>query len=305
RARHKTYVSKVIQHPGKVVEVQIKKEKTTTRAGQYIFLNCPEISYFQWHPFTLTSAPEEDYISVHISCKGDFTTAFAKALGCDWDRKGDKDKGPTAVTPPINKVLPRVMVDGPFGSASEDVFKFEVSVLVGAGIGVTPFASILKSIWYRANYPQGKPTRLRKVYFFWICGDYSAFEWIQSLLLAIEAQDLENYIEIHTYLTKVKPDDITNIVVQDVGGERDAITGLRAPTHYGRPNWDRIFQSIRDKHPATDAGVFFCGPRALGSTLHQMCNKWTNTGDDATRFFWGKEVRRHFTHLFILARNNC
>ena len=38
-------------------------------------------------------------------------------------------------------------IDGPFGSASEDVFQYEVSVLVGAGIGVTPFASILKSIW--------------------------------------------------------------------------------------------------------------------------------------------------------------
>ena len=36
------------------MELQIKKEKTTTRAGQYIFLSCPEISYFQWHPFTLT-----------------------------------------------------------------------------------------------------------------------------------------------------------------------------------------------------------------------------------------------------------
>lgn len=66
RARHRTFVSKVILHPGKVCEMQIKKEKTTTRAGQYIFLNCPEVSYFQWHPFTLTSAPEEDYISVHI-----------------------------------------------------------------------------------------------------------------------------------------------------------------------------------------------------------------------------------------------
>lgn len=50
-------------------------------------------------------------------------------------------------------------IDGPFGSASEDVFKFEVgscwrltksladrlsrqiSVLVGGGIGTTPFAS--------------------------------------------------------------------------------------------------------------------------------------------------------------------
>ena len=54
RSRHRTYISKVIQHPSNVMEIQIKKEKTTTQAGQYIFICCPEISYFQWHPFTLT-----------------------------------------------------------------------------------------------------------------------------------------------------------------------------------------------------------------------------------------------------------
>jgi len=32
--KHKTYISKVIQHPSKVVEIQIKKEKTKMRAGQ-------------------------------------------------------------------------------------------------------------------------------------------------------------------------------------------------------------------------------------------------------------------------------
>lgn len=37
-ARHVTYISKVIQHPSKVVEVQIKKEHTNARAGQYIFV---------------------------------------------------------------------------------------------------------------------------------------------------------------------------------------------------------------------------------------------------------------------------
>src|SRR5277367_7027813 len=60
------------------------------------------------------------------------------------------------------------MIDGPFGSASEDFQKYEVAILVGAGIGVTPFASILKSIWYRVNYPTGKRSKLRKVHFFWV-----------------------------------------------------------------------------------------------------------------------------------------
>lgn len=92
----------------------------------------------------LCSAPEEDYISVHIRVVGDFTAAFAKALGCDFDSKVSKDaekQGGRVVPPPVDRVMPRVMVDGPFGSASEDFLKFETVLLVGAGIGVTPFAS--------------------------------------------------------------------------------------------------------------------------------------------------------------------
>jgi NADPH oxidase len=56
-----------------------------------------------------------------------------------------------------------------------------------------------------------------------------------------------------TYVTqKMKDDDLTNIMVSDVGGENDTISGLRAPTHYGRPNWDQIFSGIKDRHPDTE-----------------------------------------------------
>lgn len=48
---------------------------------------------------------------------------------------------------------------------------------------------------------------------------------------------------------------MNNIIVQDVGAEKDAITSLRAPTHFGRPNWDKVFPSIASKHPDTDVGV--------------------------------------------------
>ena len=77
---------------------------------------------------------------------GDFTGALAKACGCDFDKKGaEKDGGGkvigTSANPPLNRVLPRIMVDGPFGSASEDFLNYETVLLVGAGIGVTPFAS--------------------------------------------------------------------------------------------------------------------------------------------------------------------
>ncbi|KAJ4422089.1 hypothetical protein N0V82_003281 [Gnomoniopsis sp. IMI 355080] len=292
RGRHKTYISKVVQHPSNVCEIQIKKEHTKTRAGQYIFFNCPEVSIWQYHPFTLTSAPEEDYISIHVRMVGDFTRSLAKALGCEFDKKaaGSNVVGVNSdnsdVDPALRRVLPRVYVDGPFGSASEDVFKYEVAMLVGAGIGVTPFASILKSIWYRMNYPQSK-TRLTKVYFFWVCRDFGSFEWFRSLLLAIEAQDVDQRIEIHTYLTaKIKADDATNIMINDANADKDTITGLRAPTNFGRPNWDMIFRGIRKLHAPAEAGVFFCGPKGLGSALHVYCNKYSEPGFN---FVWGKE----------------
>ena len=131
-------------------------------------------------------------------------------MGCSFDDKAKRhqstvvglqpeSKVPTDADPQLRRILPRVYIDGPFGSASEDVFKFETVMLIGAGIGVTPFASILKSVWYKMNYPvPGEKTRLRKVYFFWVCRDFGSFEWFRSLLLAIEAQDLSDRIEIHT-----------------------------------------------------------------------------------------------------------
>lgn len=160
------------------------------------------------------------------------------------------------------------------------------------------------------NFNSSKPTRLSKVsslfspiafsptpvqvYFTWVIRDFGSAEWFHSLLHAIEEQDVQNRIEINIYLTaKIKEDDMTNIIVQDVGADKDAITSLRAPTHFGRPNWDRVFPSIADKHPETDVGVFFCGPPVLSRQLHQMCNKYSTPG--GTRFFFGKGTSHRYS----------
>ncbi|KAI1310279.1 hypothetical protein EDD11_003779 [Mortierella claussenii] len=286
RASQKTTISRVILHPSKVLEIQIQKHDCEALAGQYIFLCCPEVSLWQWHPFTLTSAPEENYISVHMRIVGDFTTELSRKLGCDteegangWEeRLGDVNGQITA--------LPRIMVDGPFGAASEDVFKFEVTVLVGAGIGVTPFASVLKSIWYRVNYPT-RTTKLHKVYFFWICRDKESFEWFQSLLLALESQDLNQFIEIHTFLTgRLRHSEVGNLMINEESAFADTVTGLRARTNFGRPNLDAEFERIRGNHADTDIGVFFCGPKKMGKQLHACCTKFSS---GSTQFVWHKE----------------
>ncbi|KAJ1665074.1 hypothetical protein IW140_003771 [Coemansia sp. RSA 1813] len=63
----------VIRHPSGVIELRFEKRSIRHKAGQYIYLNVPSISWTQWHPFTLTSAPEEDELSIHIRISGDWT----------------------------------------------------------------------------------------------------------------------------------------------------------------------------------------------------------------------------------------
>ncbi|KAI7832278.1 FAD-binding domain-containing protein [Gamsiella multidivaricata] len=286
RARQPTTISKIVLHPSKVVEVQIKKERQQNqqgggesyfraKAGQYVFLNCPDISMWEWHPFTITSAPEEDYVSVHIRMVGDWTAAFARRLGCSFDDEQqfwieelmnrNRVFATSVLQPSIEAItLPRVLLDGPYGSPSEDAFNYEIAVLVGAGIGVTPFASVLKHIWYSVMQPT-KIITLRKVYFFWVCRDRDAFEWFQDLLIALEEQNMSDFLEIRSYLTG-----------ELEGRDRDAITGLRSPTYYGRPNFDKIFGELAQAHPREhgQVGVFFCGPKPLGKTLHRCARKY-------------------------------
>lgn len=90
--------------PGNVLTITMSKPYGFRyRSGQYIFLQCPTISPFEWyawlficlvvpsplplfvtfisdtvsshgrHPFSITSAPGDDYISVHIQTRGDWT----------------------------------------------------------------------------------------------------------------------------------------------------------------------------------------------------------------------------------------
>ena len=118
---------------------------------------------------------------------------------------------------------------------------------------------------------------------------FQAFEWFQDLLATLEDENIDGFLEIQTYLTAgLKADEMRNIILNDIQGTSDAITGLRSPTYYGRPNFDQIFKGMRSSHPNTDIGVFFCGPKALSTTIHKACDRWTETTENGTRFFYGK-----------------
>ena len=45
------------------LKIDNKNKRVNYRSGQYVFLNVSEISYLEWHPFTITSSPDDDNLT--------------------------------------------------------------------------------------------------------------------------------------------------------------------------------------------------------------------------------------------------
>ncbi len=267
RSRKAIEISSAIFHPGNTLELRFEKPDMKYLPGQYLFLCVPMLSGVQWHPFTISSAPDEGFVSVHIKQIGDWTKGLGKLLL-------DCERDPMAQ-------FPHILVDGPYGAPAQDIFKFETSAMISAGIGVTPAASLLKAVFF--NFRSGAPMRLKKMHFIWIARDKQDFEWFQALLGTLEKSIPRNFLEMHIYLTgKLDIDDIQNIVLNDsLEGGVDPITELSTRCHYGRPHWDRIFPAFKESQLKTSKktrmGVFYCGPHPLAVKLNEACIKHSDS----------------------------
>lgn len=271
-------LAKVQLHPSNVIELRIENKVNDAgriyyEAGQYVYLNVSKVAFFEWHPFTITSSPSDDYLSVHIRCAGDWTRELKRRLV---DEKEDL----------------RCSVDGPYGTCAEDVFKYERVVLIGAGIGVTPYASILKHIWHQmSDTAKNDTNKLKRVHFFWICSHIDSFEWFGELLQNLETKwnSESQSLDYNIYLTRGwSLKEARQIAIND-SESHDLFTGLKQKTHYGRPNFDLFFKELAAAQSATsliDTGVFFCGPAQLSKQLHKICNRYSNQN---IRFIYNKE----------------
>ncbi|KAL0738939.1 hypothetical protein Bca4012_015149 [Brassica carinata] len=68
-------------YPGNVLTLKMSRPKHFKyKSGQYMFVNCPKVSPFEWHPFSITSAPHDGYLSVHIKSTGDWTKAIKEVF---------------------------------------------------------------------------------------------------------------------------------------------------------------------------------------------------------------------------------
>ncbi|GJN16058.1 hypothetical protein PR202_gb03008 [Eleusine coracana subsp. coracana] len=321
---HRWYQRTVCLLPGNVLTITMSKPYGFRyRSGQYIFLQCPIISPFEWHPFSITSAPGDDYISVHIQTRGDWTQELKRIfvenylMPCVPRRTAFGELGMAEQKSP-----PRLLVDGPYGAPAQDFRNYDVLLLIGLGIGATPFISILRDLLNNIKLADElmdlaletsrsedstnsfsvstTSSNKRRVYrtshahFYWVTREPESFEWFKGVMNEVEQMDKKGVIEMHNYLTGVyeERDARTTLLsmVQALNHAKhgvDIVSGTRVRTHFARPNWKEVFTRIASQHPNSTVGVFYCGRANLAKELKKLSIDMSHkTG---TRFHFHKE----------------
>ncbi|KAL4189479.1 hypothetical protein AMTRI_Chr08g165590 [Amborella trichopoda] len=326
--REKHYRVSIIKaaiYPGNVLALHMSKPPGFKyKSGMYLFIKCPDVSPFEWHPFSITSAPGDDYLSVHIRTLGDWTTELRKLFAKVSQEGPTVDKSSLArlettvyadADVPQSR-FPKLLIDGPYGAPAQNYKKYDILLLVGLGIGATPMISILKDLlnnikfneFCSINSTDSKPMHEtqameihrnkgkgpNRAYFYWVTREQGSFEWFKGVMNEIAEFDHNKVIEMHNYLTSVYEEgDARSALIamvqslQHAKNGVDIVSGSRIRTHFARPNWRKVFTELANIHKTSRIGVFYCGTPTLTNTLKKLCKEFSHS--TTTRFQFHKE----------------
>ncbi|KAI4315479.1 hypothetical protein L6164_028280 [Bauhinia variegata] len=318
---------KVAIYPGNVLTLEMSKPpQFRYKSGQYMFVQCPAVSPFEWHPFSITSAPGDDYLSVHIRQLGDWTQELRRVFSEACEPPAAGKSGLLRADETTKKSLPKLKIDGPYGAPAQDYRKYDVLLLVGLGIGATPFISILKDLLNnivkmeeqadsvsdfsrcseqsagstdspslnKISPRQKKALKTTNAYFYWVTREQGSFDWFKGVMNEVAELDQRGVIEMHNYLTSVYEEGDARsaliTMVQALNHAKngvDIVSGTRVRTHFARPNWKKVFSKMCSKHYNGRIGVFYCGAPVLAKEISKLCYEFNEKGP--TKFEFHKE----------------
>nr|CAD2201289.1 unnamed protein product [Meloidogyne enterolobii] len=117
-----------------IIYIQFKRPHSFKfRSGQWVRISCPALScaFNEHHAFSLASAPQAQTLALFIKAVGPWTWSLRNEI------TEAQENG---------LVYPVLNLDGPYGDGNQEWYNHEVVVMVGGGIGVTPYASTLMDL---------------------------------------------------------------------------------------------------------------------------------------------------------------
>jgi len=153
-------IEKIIKLNNSITEITFKNvgKGINYLPGQFLFASFIQNGVSkESHPFSITSAPEEENLKIAVKSLGDYT----------------KDLNSKLV------VGSQVFIEGPFGKFTYSNYKNKKQLWVAGGIGVTPFVSMAKNLIKNQDY---------QIVFFYCVRNIkeavykNVFEFIQSKL---------------------------------------------------------------------------------------------------------------------------
>ncbi|XGW18396.1 hypothetical protein V3C99_002767 [Haemonchus contortus] len=266
--------------PSDIIYLQFKRPLSFSfRSGQWVRISSPAFScaFNECHAFSLASAPQSPTLELYIKAVGPWT----------WKLRSEIIRSQASGSP-----YPYVHMNGPYGDGNQEWTNYEVAILIGGGIGVTPYASTLTDLVLETTSGRHHNVKCKKVYFLWICPTHKNYEWFVDVLKDVEELDQNRLLETHIFVTQFfhKFDLRTTMLYiceKHFRGDhqgKSMFTGLRAHNHFGRPNFDAFFSHIQGIHSEmSDIGVFSCGPSQLNDQISSACARG-NRARDAPSF---------------------
>lgn len=266
---------------GKRVMIDIEKPSGFRYLpGQYLLLFVPEVSYFQWHPFSICTTPESKYVRLIIEEAGGWTKSLLKLMKECEDGK---------------RKYPFVHLDGCFGAPSDLAIHSKRSIMIG--VGITPFLSFLYNKAEQLENPKLKDNFSICEYnhFYWVTREPSDIVWFAKQIYLLskfnsEQQKQKTKVYIHLFFTTSKQNEnidsflfwkcLLNLQERGV----DANDKYNLPIHVSlkRPDFEEELAKIRKIHDNGDAiNVFTCCKKNIFYPIRKACYRQSING---TRF---------------------
>lgn len=242
-----------------ILKIRFEKTKLDYKPGQYLLLKCEKISSIEWHPFSISSSPNDELLEVSIKCSGDWTKKFKKYL--TENIKNEQD-------------FPLIQVDGVFGSPIDTIMDYDSVILVSSGIGITPYISMIK---YIIENSEVKNYNIKKIDLVWINRKIEYFEWFKKELDFIDKQQSVIKVNFFMHVTeKITDEKRLKYITQEGMSSLNYIYKTDIPVYYGRPDIYHFFSQYIKNNEDLNTGCFVCGSKSLEVTVKKACEKYSN-----------------------------